>query len=62
MPYLKLVIVLLTLSVAVILGLGLRNMMKNGDIGRSQKLMRLRVGVQFIVVALVMTALYLFTR
>ncbi len=58
---LKIVIILLTLSVAVILGFGLRNMMKNGDINRSQRLMRLRIGVQFIVVALVMASLYVFS-
>ncbi len=56
----KVVIVVLALVVAVILGLGLRNMMKRGDVQTSQKLMRLRIGVQFIVIALVMVALYAF--
>ncbi len=61
MYLMKIVIVLLALSVAAILGLGLRNMMHNGDMATSQKLMRLRVGVQFIVIGLVMTTLYIFS-
>ena len=61
MYFMKILIVLLALSVAVILGLGLRNMMRKGDVATSQKLMRLRVGVQFIVIGLVMTTLYVFS-
>jgi Hypoxia induced protein conserved region len=41
-------------AVAVVLLLGLINMMRGGSPSRSQNLMRLRVLLQFIVVVLVM--------
>jgi hypothetical protein len=46
-------------AVAVVLVLGLWNMMRNGSSSTSQKLMRWRVGLQFLAVVLLMTALYL---
>lgn len=49
------------LAVLVVLGLGLWNMLREGGENRSQKLMRWRVGLQFVAVVAVMTAIY-FTR
>jgi hypothetical protein len=45
-------------AVAVVLLLGLWNMMRGGDPGRSQTLMRWRVGLQFVAIIIVMAALY----
>ena len=47
-------------AVAVVLLLGLWNMLRGGSGNRSQMLMRWRVGLQFLVIVLVMTGLYLF--
>ncbi len=47
------------LAVAVVLALGLWNMMRGGDPNRSQKLMRYRVLLQFAAIILIMLALYL---
>ena len=44
--------------VTVALVLGLINMMRGGDASFSQKMMRWRVGLQFVAVVLIMTALY----
>jgi hypothetical protein len=46
-------------SVAVVLLLGLINMMRNGSPNTSQKLMRWRVILQFVAIILIMTALWL---
>ncbi|WP_186387566.1 twin transmembrane helix small protein [Stappia sp. TSB10P1A] len=46
-------------AVAVVLLLGLWNMMRGGSSSRSQTLMRWRVGLQFLAVVLVMVVLYL---
>ena len=46
-------------AVAVVLVLGLFNMMRGGSSSTSQKLMRWRVGLQFLAVVLLMSALYL---
>jgi len=45
-------------AVAIVLLLGLWNMMRGGSSNRSQKLMRWRVGLQFLAVMLIMAALY----
>lgn len=45
-------------AVAVVLLLGLWNMMRGGSPNRSQALMRMRVLLQFIAIVVVMTALY----
>jgi len=45
-------------AVSIVLFLGLWNMMKGGSASRSQTLMRWRVGLQFIAIAVVMIALY----
>ena len=49
------------LAVLIVLVLGLWNMMRGGSVNRSQKLMRWRVGLQFVAVIAVMAAVY-FTR
>jgi hypothetical protein len=50
------------LAVAVVLVLGLWNMMKGGSGNTSQKLMRLRVLLQGIAIALVMFTLWVLGR
>lgn len=50
------------LIVGVILFLGILNMAKGGSASRSQKLMRMRILMQFLAVVAVMTALYFTTR
>ncbi len=47
------------LAVAVVLGFGLFNMLRDGSPNRSQTLMRWRVVLQFAAVVLIMTALWL---
>ncbi|HUD51598.1 twin transmembrane helix small protein [Parvibaculum sp.] len=49
-------------AVVLVLGLGLFNMMRGGPGSRSQTLMRWRVGLQFVAIILLMTALYFSTR
>jgi hypothetical protein len=46
-------------AVSVVLLLGLWNMMRGGTPGRSQSLMRWRVGLQFLAIIIIMAALYL---
>ena len=46
-------------AVALVLLLGLWNMMRGGDPNRSQRLMRWRVVLQLIAICIVMTAIYL---
>lgn len=45
-------------AVAVILVLGLFNMMRGGSASRSQNLMRWRVGLQFLAIIILMAALW----
>ena len=45
-------------AVAVVLLLGLWNMMRGGSSNRSQQLMRWRVGLQFLAIVIIMAALY----
>lgn len=47
-------------AVAIVLLMGILNMMRGGSANRSQSLMRWRVGLQFLVVVLVMSGLYFF--
>ena len=49
-------------AVALVLLLGLVNMMRGGSGNRSQTLMRWRVILQFIAIVIMMTALYFGTR
>ena len=49
-------------AVAVVLVLGLINMMRGGSSNRSQQLMRWRVILQFVAIVVMMTALYFSSR
>ena len=55
---LYIIITISVLSVALVLVLGLANMLKKGSSNRSQKLMRFRVVAQFIAVVLIMIFFY----
>lgn len=47
-------------AVALVLAMGIWNMMRGGSSNRSQMLMRWRVALQFLIVVLVMAGLYFF--
>ncbi len=49
-------------AVALVLLLGLVNMMRGGNSNRSQQLMRLRVMLQFGAIVIMMAALYFSSR
>jgi hypothetical protein len=57
-PLVTLITVVACAAVAVVLIMGLWNMMKGGSPNRSQALMRMRVLLQFIAIVIAMTALY----
>lgn len=52
-------IVVLMIAVLVVLLVGLRNMMKGGDANFSNKMMQLRVFLQFIAVIVIVIVVYL---
>lgn len=58
----KFLAIIAMIAVAVVLLLGLRNMLRNGDGNTSNKLMRLRIMFQFIAVLLMVSALYFARR
>ena len=49
-------------AVAVVLFLGLANMLRGGSPNTSQKLMRLRVVLQFVAIVVVMLTIWLLGR
>ena len=49
-------------AVAVVLLLGLVNMLRGGSPNTSQKLMRWRVGLQFLAIVIVMVTIWLTQR
>ena len=49
-------------AVAVVLVLGLINMMRGGSPNRSQKLMRLRVLLQFVAIVIIMVTIWALGR
>ena len=49
-------------AVALVLLLGLTNMMRGGSPWRSQRLMRLRVLLQFIAIVIIMIAIWAMQR
>ena len=51
--------ILATLAVAAVLFMGLRTLLKGGDANLSQRLMRWRVGLQFIAIMILMLFAYL---
>ena len=50
------------LAVATVLVLGLVNMMRGGNPNRSQKLMRLRVLLQFVAIIVIMATIWIMHR
>ena len=50
------------ITVATVLALGLINMMRGGSPNRSQKLMRLRVLLQFIAIIVIMATIWAMGR
>ncbi|WP_296706204.1 twin transmembrane helix small protein [Rhodoblastus sp.] len=46
-------------ALALVLLLGLANMLRGGSPNLSQKLMRWRVGLQFVAIVVIMTVLFL---
>ncbi|MFO1117626.1 MAG: twin transmembrane helix small protein [Beijerinckiaceae bacterium] len=49
-------------AVAIVLVLGLANMLRGGDSNRSQMLMRWRVALQFVAIIVIMGALWFRSR
>ena len=45
-------------AVAIVLVMGLINMLRGGDPNRSQQLMRWRVGLQFVAIVVIVIAIY----
>jgi len=58
----NLIIIIALLAVGTVLVLGLWNMMKGGSPNRSQKLMRLRVLLQFVAIVITMLAVWAASR
>ena len=52
-------VIVAVLAVAVVLVLGLINMLRQGSANRSQQLMRWRVGLQFLAILVIVATLYL---
>jgi hypothetical protein len=60
MPLLSDAVVALALAaVLIVLVLGLWNMMRGGSPNRSQRLMRWRVGLQFVAIILIMAVIWI---
>ncbi|WP_342643790.1 twin transmembrane helix small protein [Rhodoligotrophos ferricapiens] len=49
-------------AVFIVLILGLVNMMRGGSANTSQRLMRLRVLLQFVAIIIIMTTIYFMSR
>jgi len=49
-------------AVAIVLVLGLVNMMRGGSPNRSQKLMRMRVLLQFVAIIIIMATIWMMGR
>jgi hypothetical protein len=49
-------------AVAVVLALGLFNLLRGGSANRSQQLMRWRIGLQFVAIIVIMAAIWLSGR
>lgn len=58
----RLLVPIAVMAVAVVLLLGLWNMMRGGSPSRSQNLMRMRVIVQFAAIVVIMAALWITNR
>jgi hypothetical protein len=57
MPY-NLLVPVAVGAVAIVLVMGLVNMMRGGSPNTSQKLMRWRVGLQFVAIVVIVIAIY----
>jgi uncharacterized RDD family membrane protein YckC len=55
---LRFLLPVLLVAVAVVLLFGLWNMLRGGNPGRSQTLMRWRIGLQFLAILIAMAVLY----
>jgi len=49
-------------AVALVLVLGLANMLRGGSPNTSQRLMRWRVGLQFVAIVIIMATIWLMNR
>lgn len=58
MPFSNYFILMALAAVAVVLFLGLWNMLRGGDPGRAQTLMRWRVMLQFLAIVLIMAVIF----
>ena len=56
-PYSNAIVVVAMLAVAIVLALGLINLVRQGAGNRSQQLMRWRVGLQFLAIAVIVIVL-----
>lgn len=62
MSFVDYVVPIAVIAVAIVLVLGLVNMMRGGDSNTSQKLMRARVVLQFVAVIVIMGVIYVTGR
>ncbi len=62
MPFIDYLVPIAVIAVAIVLALGLINMMRGGDSNTSQKLMRARVLLQFVAVIVIMGVIYVTGR
>lgn len=58
----KIFVIIAIAAVAVVLGMGLWNMMRGGSPVRSQNLMRWRVLLQAVAIGVIMLTLWIFGR
>ena len=56
------IVPLAIIAVAIVLGMGLVNMMRGGSPKRSQSLMRMRVLLQFIAIVVIMATIWVMGR
>ena len=49
-------------AVAIVLALGLFNLLRGGSANRSQTLMRWRIGLQFLAIIVIMAAIFFMGR
>ncbi len=54
----SIIVAIACLAVAVVLLLGLANMWRGGDPNLSQRLMRWRIGLQFVAIVIIMCVLF----
>ena len=56
------IVPLAIIAVAIVLGMGLVNMMRGGSPNRSQSLMRMRVLLQFVAIVVIMATIWIMGR